>query len=436
MTAHPTTGSGARLVRWLAGGADIASSDTPSARAYLLNVGNGACTKLAEQVASPELVLPWLLGALGAPTGLAGLLVPVKQAGSLAPQLLMSGAIRRLAYRKWAWVAAGLVQTAALLAMIPAAWLSPAAAGWSVVGLLLIFSIASGCGSIAYQDVMGKTVAEGIRGRLLANRAAIGGALTLLAGAGMRAGLGDNVAVGSLLTLVGSAALLWATAALLFAGIPEPAGETGDGRSPLEEWRRGLRLLQDRPGFRRFLTTRALLLGVEVAAPFYALHAHGLVGGGIGDLGYYVLMVGLAGVVASPFWGALADDSARRAMIAAGAIGAASAALAITLPVVAAGPVLAWGYGAVFLTLGIAVAGVRLGRKTYLVDAAPEDERPLYVAFANTLVGLLALAAAGLGLVAEAMGVPATIVLLGVLAFIAAGASWMMPEASRMQDVG
>ena len=60
-----------------------------AARSYLLNVANGACTKLAEQLASPGLVLPWLLGAIGAPAGLAGLLMPVKQAGSLAPQLLV-----------------------------------------------------------------------------------------------------------------------------------------------------------------------------------------------------------------------------------------------------------------------------------------------------------------------------------------------------------
>ena len=84
---------------------DSACSDVPGN--YLLNIGNGAATKLAEQLAGPNLVLPWLLSALGTPAALVGFLMPAKQIGSLAPQLLVSGQIRRLARRKWAWVGAG-----------------------------------------------------------------------------------------------------------------------------------------------------------------------------------------------------------------------------------------------------------------------------------------------------------------------------------------
>jgi len=52
-----------------------------------LNILNGACTKLAEQLASPGLVLTWLFGFLGAPPVMAGWLEPVKQTASLLPQL-------------------------------------------------------------------------------------------------------------------------------------------------------------------------------------------------------------------------------------------------------------------------------------------------------------------------------------------------------------
>jgi hypothetical protein len=65
----------------------------------VLNV-NGSTTKLAEQMASPGLVLPWLFSSIGAPTALAGLLVPVKQAGSLLPQLAVAGRIRAYPKRK------------------------------------------------------------------------------------------------------------------------------------------------------------------------------------------------------------------------------------------------------------------------------------------------------------------------------------------------
>lgn len=45
----------------------------------------------------------------------------------------------------------------------------------------------------------------------------------------------------------------------------------------------------------------------------------------------------------------------------------------------------------IFLLIGFAQAGLWLGRKTYLVDGAPEDDRPLCVAVSNTLIGMATL---------------------------------------------
>ena len=77
---------------------------------YVMNVLNGAASKLAEQVASAKLVLPWLLSAIGAPSVFVGLLLPLRQAGTLLPQLAISGYIRSFPIRKWFWVGSALVQ--------------------------------------------------------------------------------------------------------------------------------------------------------------------------------------------------------------------------------------------------------------------------------------------------------------------------------------
>jgi hypothetical protein len=58
---------------------------------YVLNVVNGAASKLAEQVASGKVVLPWLLSTMGAPASIVGFLLPLRQAGTLLPQLVVSG---------------------------------------------------------------------------------------------------------------------------------------------------------------------------------------------------------------------------------------------------------------------------------------------------------------------------------------------------------
>ncbi|MDX1711376.1 MAG: MFS transporter [Rhodovibrionaceae bacterium] len=410
------------------------SACTAVPKNFVLNVANGACTKLAEQLASPGLVLPWLLGALGAPAVIATYLLPIKQAGSLVPQMAVAARIRAAARRKVFWVAAGLSQAVALALMIPAAlFLPPLAAGLAILVLMALFSIASGVGSVAFQDVMGKTVPKGRRGRLLSNRAAIGGALTLAAAVAMRAGLGGE-ALWPLLLLVGVAAGLWVAGALFFAAIEELPGATEGGRNLVAETKRGFAFVRQVPAFRTFLSARALLLAVELATPFYALHAQAIYGQSVSGLAVFVLAIGLANIVSSPFWGRFADASSRSVLALAGLVGAGAAALALVIHAVPA--LQGWPavYAVVFVLLGLAEQGVRLGRKTYLVDAAPKDDRPLYVAFANTAIGVLALVFGALGIVAQIVGPAFLVGVILVLSLLGALVSRTMAEADDFLD--
>jgi VIT1/CCC1 family predicted Fe2+/Mn2+ transporter len=77
----------------------------------------------------------------------------------------------------------------------------------------------------------------------------------------------------------------------------------------------------------------------------------------------------------------------------------------------------------------VAEAGLRLGRKTYLVDAAPAEARPLYTAFANTATGLLALSGGLLGLLADLTAPAAAVGAVTVLAAAGAWLCWRLPEA-------
>jgi hypothetical protein len=257
-----------RLYRWLtdaegeerscAAISDEACREAP--RSFTLNAANGACTKLAEQLASPGLVLAWLLDAIGAPVAMTGWLEPLRQGGSLLPQLAVSAQIRSRPIRKLFWTAAGLTQAVALTAMAAAALgFQGAAAGYAVLAALAIFSLASGVG------------------------------------------------------LSGTAA------ALLALGL---------GR---------------------------------------------IVGAGIPALAYM--------------------------------------------------PVL--------FVAGLAIAGVRLGRKTWLVDFADPAQRPLFVAMSNTSMGTLTFAFGGLGLVADRWGVQSVIVILAGLGIVGAVVSFTLPEAGE-----
>jgi hypothetical protein len=90
-------------------------------------------------------------------------------------------------------VGGGSTQALLLALIIPTSiWLSLVFAGWMIVALPALFSVASGVGSVAFKDVLAKTIPKGKRGRLLAVRATLGGLLTLIAGSILRLYIVDS----------------------------------------------------------------------------------------------------------------------------------------------------------------------------------------------------------------------------------------------------
>jgi MFS family permease len=371
---------------------------------------------------------------LGSPLWLLGFLVPIKQAGSLLPQMIAAGQIRRLSIRKWVWVTAGICQAVCLLLMIVAALYTDAtSAGIIILTLFTLFSIASGTASVAFQDVLGKTIIKGHRGKLLASRALVGGILTIIAGIFLQRVKGNCVnELTTVISLIAIAALLWLIAALFFAAIREQPGETQGGRNAWHEARAGIASFRRYPGFRRFMTTRSLLLSVELATPFYFIHARHQLNLESSLVSYLIITIGLSQVLSSPFWGRLADKTSKSVMRYSAWMSVAAASITILITLL---PMSQWhlvGYLLVFLLIGLAEAGVRLGRKTYLVDALPASERASGVAFSNSCVGILALLSGISGVIAAHYGTTVVIFLFALAALASAASCHFMPEADEM----
>jgi hypothetical protein len=397
------------------------------------NVASGAFSKLGEQLASPGTVLPWILASLGAPAALTGLLVPVKDAGSLLPQLAVAGTLRSRPRRAPWWVGAATAQTVALAAMAAAAaWLGGVAAGVAIVAALGAFSVASGVGSVAFKDVMAKTVPKGGRGRVLAWRSAIGGAAGVAAGLLLRFTVADAEARGPFVILLLGATACFGLAAATFGRIRERPGATTGGRDALQEARAGLRLLREQPGFRAFVTARALLLAVPLSLPFLTVFGRANVDATLGGLGVFVAANALAASVASPAWGRFADLASHRTMAVGGGIAVAAVAWAFLAAAVPEAARTALTYVPAYLLAGVGYAGVRLGRKTYLVDAPPGDERPTYVATSNTAIGAATLVGAAIGAGAAVVGAGWALVTFAALTIAGAVAAWRLPPAERM----
>ena len=388
-------------------------------------------SKLGDELANPKTVLAWLFTFVAAPVWLIGFLVPIRESGSMLPQLFIAAFVRRLAVRKWVWVLGSVLQGLAVFGLGAVAFsLQGAAAGWAIIGLLVVFSLARGLCSVAFKDVQGKTIPKTRRGRLSGLSASVSGLLALAVGLYFLLQQGEPGSPLFYALLLTGAGLLWLGAALLFAQVQEYPGASEGGGNAIRTALQSLGLLRDDAPFRRFVTVRALLLCSALTAPYYVLLASQQAETGIATLGLFIVANGLASSLSAPFWGRQADASSKQVMIRAALItaglGIVMFLIETLLPVLTAG---GWLYPVAFFVLGIAHSGVRLGRKTYVVDLAGGNKRTDYVAVSNTVIGLLLLATGLIGLLAAVIPPEGLILVLSLLGLAGALLGTRLPEA-------
>ena len=395
---------------------------------FFKHVGALALTKSADGLVDPKLVLSWLMTSLGAPVALIGLLVPVREAGALLPQLLTAGFLRKLPRRKWAWAVGSTVQglAAATIGLI-AINMTGVAAGWAIVLALAILALARSVCSVCYKDVLGKTIDKSRRGTATGLAGSIASVTVIVYALSLSFHLVDRMTlvIGGLF-LAGGA---WIASALLFATLTERAGATDGGKSALKEAWKNFTYLRDDPQLRRFILTRGLLTATALAPPFM-IAVGSEAGEGYDKLGFLVLASALASLLSSFVWGRLSDRSSRKVLIFAALV--AAVILAVTAWLAFAGT-LAGGYFLPVLLFGLMIAyqGVRLGRSTHLVDMADEDTRAAYTALSNTVIGLLLLAGGVFSLVAHMFGGELVLAIMAGMSGLAILAAWGLDEVQR-----
>jgi hypothetical protein len=398
---------------------------------FLLMIISHFFTKLGDALANPKVVLPWVMETLQAPLYLIGFLVPIRESGSLIPQLFIASYIGTVAVRKWVWIFGSLGQAVAIAAIGLVAWtLDGAAAGWSIIGLLVLFSLARGLSSVASKDVLGKTIPKTRRGQVNGWSASAAGLVTVALALLLLFSGTDQLPPQAYGLLLAGAGLLWLIAAAIYARINELPGETEGGGNAVVEAIKRLGILRSDRNFRRFVITRALLLCSALTAPYYVVLAQQKLGSAAATLGLFMLASGAASLVSAPLWGRFADLSSRRVMMAA-AILTASMGLVVYLldNLQPAWLAIGWMLPALYFCLSIAHQGVRIGRKTYLVDLAQGNRRTDYVAVSNTVIGLILLLLGFAGALGAVMTVSQIILLLSLLGALGAVMAAALPEA-------
>lgn len=393
-------------------------------------LGTNVLTRLGDGVVNPKTVLAWLVPLLQAPEFVLSLLVPIRESGALLPQLLIAQRIRGMALRKWSWVAGAIGQGLSVLGMAAVVFaMSGAAAGLALLLLLAVFSLSRGICSVAAKDVIGKTVPKTRRGRLNGMSSTLSGILVI--GLGVLLGvLHESSSVAVLAVLLVAAGAIWFASAGLYASVAEQPGETAGGGNAWETAMQQLALLRTDVDFRRFVLVRTLFIATALTSPFIVLLTQQrMADEGLAMLGIFVLANGVGDSISATVWGVQADRSSRRVMIMAG-LGAAAIGL-----VVAASEWLGaglastmWFYAILYFLLVVCHSGMRVGRKTYLVDMAGGAKRTDYVAVSNTVIGVALLLAGLLSAGLAAISVAFAVFVLALMALAGAAICLRLPE--------
>jgi len=387
-------------------------------------------TKLADSVANMKVIIPWLMESLSVPLFLISFLVPIKESGSLLPQLLIASYVRKLSIRKYVWSFGSLIQGLCIILIGIVAWnMQGLSAGIAIIALIIIMSLARGLSSVAAKDVVGKTIPKTRRGALNGYSGSLAGLIVIGLGVyfllvGEKPFSPQNF--GILLFLAG---FFWIIASLTYLKIEEFEGETDGGGNAITVAVKKISLLKTDPSFRLFVIIRALFLCSVLSAPFFVILAQQQSNSSNYLLGLFILASGLADFSSSVIWGKLSDISSRKAMIIGATISTVVGFLVFALSTFFENIFsIIWLMPLIYFILIVGYQGIRIGRKTYLVDLAGGNKRTDYVAVSNTVIGVVLLFAGFVGTLSSLIGLNGIILLLSVISVLGIILALKLPE--------
>lgn len=399
-------------------------------KSYRTHLASLTLSKMADGLIDPKLVLAWLLNAIGSPGFLVGMLVPVRESGSLLPQLLLARLIQQSEIRKYFWAGGAALQGVAALGMAAAAIALPGAvAGWIILLLLGVLAVARSACSASYKDVLARTVEKGRRGKVsgsagtFASTAVLAFAVLLSTGILPR----DPLAISGVIAVAGC---LWVVASLVFVRLDEPRDDSAsDADVSLSAL---LEPLQEDGEFQNYIATRALLISTALAPPFLVM----LGGGdeGFGNLGLLVLASSIASIVSSYVWGALSDWSSRKTLMLAGVASGVTLVGAALTGLFNLNDQSGFLIAAFVFLSQIAYQGARAGRKTHLTDMDSDGRKSVYTALSNTLIGAFLVLGGLLGVLADVAGPGSVLAILAGFSLLAIFSAYRLSEVQQDQS--
>ncbi len=383
-------------------------------RNFILGVLNGALFHFSNALISPSLVLPLFVRYLTDSHLLVGLIPSIQEAGWFLPQLVASRYVQHRPRKKVYYSAAAVVRAASWGLLTIALF----ALGGSRLlllaiffSLLVVFSFSGGVAGISFMDIVGKAIPVTRRGAFFGSRNFFGGILAFMGGFIVKYALDQSgypfPANFGLLFALSFVAL--SVALFFFTQVVEPVEPVHEGEvALLQQFRRALEIVENDARYRRFLSLRLCLMATQMATPFYILYARDRLGIPEGMVGLYLSAMTVVSVGSNLIWSRISDRRGNKLLIQIASIVGLSIPLSALLIPHLSGLFspgsLGYLFGVVFALLGSYTAGARIGNINFLLEISPAAERPIYLGFTNTLLGMALLASMVGGVIVEVAG--------------------------------
>jgi MFS family permease len=343
-------------------------------------------------------VMPAFVRELTDSEPIVGLIGTVHAAGWLLPQLGVAAALAGRPSIKPIMLVATTVGRSLFFVQALAIWgglaFHPTPMLVVFFACLSIYTLLDGVATVAWFDIMARAIPLAGRGRLMG----IGSFLSGLFGIGAGV-LVTRILESSSLAFPNNYALLFAIAGavhipavIALSQLKEPEADTVAGETDQSSIGKMLghlkRVWSEDASFRRLMGARWLLRTMDLSYGFYILHAIDVIGLSEGFTGRYVSAERIGGLLGSLGLTWLNERFGPRTAIWAGSVSAiASPLLAFILHFVKGVPPMM--YLAVPFCFGITNSSWLLGLFNYLLEMAPDGQRPIYIGLSNTLAGLL-----------------------------------------------
>ena len=398
-------------------------------RNYAVLLGQGVSNSAANELTSVKLVLPFLYTSVGAPVFFAGLLVPLYTVAKIAVQIVVAPIVSAARSNKKFMILAGLATASALVLIsltvdvVRAAWLVPI-----FLFAALAIGAANGLGSLAFQNLIGRVLPSESRSRLLFTQSSLAGIFTVIVALGSELILQPGTSTAAHQELIWLGISLFVISALLILAVrepemPQPTGSRGareSSRRHVAELTESFRIALALPWFHRFLIARSLFLSIELAMPFYSIHAATFHGNSVSGLNAFVIASSIGLVVGGLLWPRIGKGSVYTILALAAGTACLGGLLAIAIEFRLVSQAI-YLYAIVFVLISLGAQGIKNGRNLYLIGMATDQERPYCIAVANVSIGVIAIAfGAVLGALASFRGVGWPIFVLIALNILAA----------------